>query len=83
VRDRGTCRFPGCTNHITDIHHLHHWTNGGPTNVENGILLCPHHHTLTHEGYQATGNANREVTFHRPDGTTLGATSSRRHQPSI
>jgi hypothetical protein len=35
------------------------------------------HHTLTHEGYQATGDANHQVTFHRPDGTTLGATRPR------
>ena len=77
IRDHGTCRFPGCTNRITDIHHLHHWTNGGKTDVQNGILLCPHHHTLTHHGYTATGNANQHVTFHRPDGTTLGATRPR------
>jgi hypothetical protein len=74
IRDGGTCRFPGCTNHITDIHHLQHWNNGGHTNIDNGLLLCQRHHTLTHNGYHATGNANHDVTFHRPDGTTLGTT---------
>lgn len=74
VRDSGTCRFPGCTNHITDIHHVRYWSAGGHTNLDNGILLCRRHHTLTHKGFTACGNANHRVEFHRPDGTRLGAT---------
>lgn len=75
VRDHCTCRFPGCTNRITDIHHLHHWTKGGLTDVGNGLLLCRYHHTLTHHGYVATGDANRCVTFRRPDGSVLGVST--------
>jgi hypothetical protein len=39
-RDRG-CSFNGCTApaHWTDAHHLHHWADGGPTDVEHGALL--------------------------------------------
>ena len=40
-RDRG-CRYPGCDlpPEWTDGHHLWHWTDGGPTKLENLVLLC-------------------------------------------
>ena len=31
ARDRGRCRAPGCTEAATQIHHVRHWANGGPT----------------------------------------------------
>src|SRR3954449_6650894 len=31
ARDRGRCRTPGCTDKATQIHHIRHWANGGPT----------------------------------------------------
>ncbi len=45
------CQFPGCTQtrHL-QIHHIHHWADGGSTCVDNGVCLCSHHHTLVHEG---------------------------------
>ncbi|HEX9099980.1 MAG TPA: DUF222 domain-containing protein [Candidatus Dormibacteraeota bacterium] len=50
ARDRG-CRFPGCDcpPAWTDAHHVKHWANGGPTTLENLILLCRRHHRLVHE----------------------------------
>ncbi len=75
IRDRGTCRFPGCTHRITDIHHRQPWHQGGPTDVGNGMLACARHHTLLHRGFQAVGDTNHTLTFHRPDGTTLGTTT--------
>jgi len=72
VRDRGHCRFPGCQRRHVDIHHLRWWTQGGATDIDNGVLICPHHHTLLHQGFTATGDANHSVTFHRPNGTVLG-----------
>jgi Domain of unknown function (DUF222)/HNH endonuclease len=33
-----------------DIHHLHHWADGGETKPDNLTLLCRYHHTLTHKG---------------------------------
>src|SRR5690349_3358131 len=48
-----TCRFPGCSNRRwLDGHHIHHWIDGGPTNLENTLLLCRFHHRFLHEhGY--------------------------------
>ena len=74
VRDGGTCRFPGCENRHVDIHHLQHWSAGGPTDIDNGALVCPRHHTLLHGGFTATGNANGVLTFRRPNSTILSTT---------
>ncbi len=50
LRDRH-CAFPGCTRLpiACDAHHIHHWADGGPTSLDNLILLCRKHHTLTHQ----------------------------------
>ena len=70
TRDR-TCRFPGCDMPawFTDVHHIWHWTRGGPTNRENCCLLCRRHHTLIHKGrWTVTGNPNIDLIFTSPEG---------------
>jgi hypothetical protein len=50
-RDKGTCRFPGCTHkRYTDAHHIHHWARGGETKMSNLVTLCRFHHRKVHEG---------------------------------
>ncbi|MEQ4204277.1 DUF222 domain-containing protein [Actinopolymorpha sp. B9G3] len=51
LRDRG-CAFPGCDRPPSwcDGHHIIAWLQGGPTTVDNGVLLCGHHHRLVHQG---------------------------------
>lgn len=48
-RDRH-CVFPGCRRppRHCDAHHLVERGEGGPTVVDNGCLLCRHHHRLIH-----------------------------------
>lgn len=48
-RDRG-CTFPGCDRppDWCEVHHLVPWWAGGPTDVDNGALLCSRHHTIVH-----------------------------------
>jgi hypothetical protein len=68
-RDCG-CRFSGCGyNLITNVHHLRHWINGGPTVLSNLITLCAAHHSRVHElGWKISGDANGLVTFTSPHG---------------
>ncbi|WP_162602421.1 HNH endonuclease signature motif containing protein [Nocardioides daejeonensis] len=49
IRDQH-CAFPGCTRMplACDAHHIQHWADGGPTSLDNLVLLCRRHHTLTH-----------------------------------
>jgi hypothetical protein len=49
ARDRH-CVWPGCDIPAAwcEAHHIHHWGDGGPTNVENGVLLCGRHHDRVH-----------------------------------
>ncbi|NEE04289.1 HNH endonuclease signature motif containing protein, partial [Phytoactinopolyspora halotolerans] len=51
ARDRG-CAFPGCTRPPawTQAHHIVHWADGGPTDLENLVLVCTHHHRVIHHG---------------------------------
>jgi hypothetical protein len=51
VRDGG-CRWPGCDRQAswTAAHHVVHWSQGGPTDLSNLVLLCYRHHFLVHEG---------------------------------
>lgn len=75
VRDGGRCRFPGCPCHVNDVHHHRWWSRGGRTDVCNGWLACPRHHTLVHEGrFMVSGNPNGTLMFSRCDGTVIGST---------
>ena len=48
-RDRH-CQFPGCDRtRWLQVRHVVHWTNGGPTILENLYLLCSHHHRWLHQ----------------------------------
>ncbi|MCW6009497.1 HNH endonuclease [Micromonospora sp. CPCC 205371] len=51
ARDGG-CAFPGCDRppQWCDGHHIRHWATGGDTALNNGVLLCGHHHRVIHRG---------------------------------
>jgi hypothetical protein len=73
-RQGGCCAWPGCNRPIRHIHHINWWTKGGTTDATNLLGLCWFHHHLLHEGrWQATGNADDQVTFRGPNGHTLHA----------
>ncbi|WP_046318807.1 HNH endonuclease signature motif containing protein [Mycobacterium sp. UM_Kg1] len=56
-----TCAVPGCAaTHGLHAHHIRHWEDGGATDLENLVLICPYHHRLHHRGViTITGPASR------------------------
>ncbi|MEP7117972.1 MAG: DUF222 domain-containing protein, partial [Acidobacteriota bacterium] len=71
ARDR-TCRFPGCTSRRCDAHHIEHWADGGPTSLDNLVLLCRRHHRAVHEGgFAVTAGKFGTLEFWQPDGARL------------
>jgi hypothetical protein len=44
------CAFPGCRRPpiACDAHHIRHWADGGPTSLDNLVMLCRAHHTMIH-----------------------------------
>jgi hypothetical protein len=49
ARDRG-CAYPGCCNPArwAEAHHIRHFADGGPTDLDNLVLLCRRHHRVLH-----------------------------------
>ena len=77
ARDR-QCRFPGCTHrHFIDGHHIHHWSEGGETSLDNLVLLCRHHHRLVHEGgFGCERDASGKIVFTDPAGMKIETSGS-------
>lgn len=59
----GGCAWPGCSQTLawSDAHHIDWWSRSGPTDLGNGIMLCPSHHHRIHDNGWA-------ITFDRPPG---------------
>ena len=58
------CTVVGCTIPAAwcDAHHKQPWSRGGRTDIRDGTMLCPRHHTMVHRpGYRAE---------YLPDGST-------------
>ena len=69
-RDKGCCRFPGCTHkRYTDAHHIEHWAHGGETKMSNLVTLCRFHHRKVHEGQVIVQVLDDgAIRFTQPDG---------------
>lgn len=64
VRDRG-CAVPGCgATRNVHAHHVRWWSQGGPTDLHNLVLLCGFHHHRVHEaGLIVEADGNGRFTF--------------------
>ncbi|NLU83179.1 HNH endonuclease signature motif containing protein [Rhodococcus sp. HNM0569] len=74
VRDRG-CAFPGCgaPTGWTEAHHVVPWIDGGPTDLDNLVLLCTHHHRFVHHsGWTVDIHDDDKMPWFTPPPTPLG-----------
>lgn len=63
-----TCCAEGCDIPApwTDVHHLHAWATGGKTDLNDLVLLCPHHHRTAHNpAYEHRRLADGTIRFYR------------------
>jgi hypothetical protein len=82
VRD-GCCAFPGCGLTVGLIaHHIVEHDDGGPTRLDNLVLLCAQHHNLIHRKHYTIDtdiavDGPGRFTFTRHDGTPVPAVNPR------
>lgn len=79
VRSGGTCEMPGCDapHSRCQAHHLDHWEHGGPTDIDNMVLLCHHNHQQVHRrGWNLELDGGRLRVFRR-DGTEIRTRAQR------
>ena len=56
----------------TEAHHIDEWQrDGGPTDIENGILLCRHHHLLVHNNHWKVQRRGDKYLLEPPPGDRL------------
>ena len=71
ARDGG-CRAPGCDRppEYCEAHHVDEWLrHQGRTDIEDGILLCRHHHMLVHNNGWRVERTAAEYSWVDPLGT--------------
>jgi hypothetical protein len=54
------------------VHHAVPWDDGGPTDINNLLELCPRHHRLFHAGaYAIDAQGDGTFVFRRVDGRLI------------
>lgn len=77
-RDRH-CQFPGCTRgpEQGEIHHAQEWEKGGPTIVDNAVLLCFAHHEVIHRDQTTIVHHQGGFAFIGKEGESIGVSRTR------
>ena len=71
-----TCAVPGCgATRGLHAHHIRHWEDGGPTELDNLVLVCPYHHRLHHRGVITIAGPGHNLTVTDSAGRELSAGS--------
>ncbi|MFD2082349.1 protein of unknown function [Actinopolymorpha cephalotaxi] len=70
VRDGSHCHFPECLvpERRCIAHHMTAWDDFGPTDLDNGVLLCRTHHTFVHhKGWQVRMGSHGHPEYIPPE----------------
>ncbi|MCT7657241.1 HNH endonuclease signature motif containing protein [Mycobacterium deserti] len=71
-----TCAVPGCgATRGLHAHHIRHWEDGGATELDNLVLVCPYHHRLHHRGVITIRGPADNLTVTDSDGRQLDSGS--------
>jgi len=71
-----TCAVPGCgATRGLHAHHIRHWEDGGPTELDNLVLVCPYHHRLHHRGLITITGPATDLIVTDSEGQVLSAAS--------
>ncbi|WP_040338805.1 HNH endonuclease signature motif containing protein [Candidatus Blastococcus massiliensis] len=71
LRRDGGCARPGCPETRVErlhAHHMRHWLVGGPTDIDNLVLLCDVDHGLVHEHDLVVRREGGRLVVTTPDG---------------
>ena len=67
-----TCAWHRCERPLSwcQLHHVHEWENGGPTDLSNLVPLCSEHHHRVHEGkWSIALGEDRSLNITRANGS--------------
>jgi len=72
-RRDGRCALPGCSRtRFLHAHHVTFWSRGGPTSLDNLVLLCGQHHRALHDGAFSMVRLGRQrFRFLSPNGAAV------------
>jgi hypothetical protein len=66
----GQCVGCGASAAWCQAHHIVHWMDGGPTNLDNLVLLCSRcHHKVHDDGYEVTKSPAGKYSLRPPPGS--------------
>lgn len=83
TRASNTCEYPGCTTtRYLEPHHVRFHSTGGPTSLDNLVLLCwNHHHQLHQHRYEIRNLGHQTFGFYSQHSQCLGSNTTHGPQP--
>ena len=81
-----SCAWIGCERPLSwcQLHHVHEWEHGGPTDLCNLVPLCGEHHHAVHEGgWSLKLWSDRRLDIQSPDGRHQETTRPDRRPASV
>jgi len=79
-----SCSWQNCERRLSwcQLHHIKEWEHGGPTNLNNLVPLCNHHHHQVHEGkWTIKLKPDRSLKIWKPNGTHWATTDPPTRKP--